>query len=312
MNQPSAESLRNRLTTLLGFGVPTAPAIDVLDCRLRDGYSQQLVSYLSPDGEEVRAFLLMPSGDGPFPAVVAYHQHRNEWHLGKSEVAGLVGAPLQAFGPALARRGLVVLAPDAICFEDRRRSGAGTDPRGEEDRRQHYNEMSDRLLRGGTLMSTVVNDAAAALSVLLAMDHIQAERVGVLGHSYGGSTALLHAGLDTRVRFACASGAACTYRRRLADGTAIDFSQLIPGILALGDLDDIVRLIAPRPLLLISATEDRYSRDADEIAQAAATEYASLAAGEALRHERFDGGHDLTTKQFQLVVDWTASQVASA
>lgn len=43
------------------------------------------------------------------PAVLINHQHNGERHLGKSEVCGLAGNPLQAFGPELARHGFVVL-----------------------------------------------------------------------------------------------------------------------------------------------------------------------------------------------------------
>ena len=76
---------------------------------------------------------------------MVFHQHNGAFHLGKSEVAGLVGDPFQAFGPALARRGIAVLAPDAVSFEDRRASGSGTDPH-ERDWLQHYNAMAYRLI----------------------------------------------------------------------------------------------------------------------------------------------------------------------
>ncbi len=45
--------------------------------------------------------------------------------LGKSEVCGLAGNPLQAFGVALVKKGFVVLAPDSICFEDRKEKCKG-------------------------------------------------------------------------------------------------------------------------------------------------------------------------------------------
>jgi hypothetical protein len=93
-----------------------------------DGYLELRVCYAGVE-EEIPALLLVPDGAGPFAAVLAHHQHNSEWHLGKSEVAGLAGDPLQAFGPALARAGLVVLAPDAVGFEDRRYSGTGIDAR---------------------------------------------------------------------------------------------------------------------------------------------------------------------------------------
>jgi hypothetical protein len=60
-----------------------------------------------------------------------------------------------------------------------------------------------------------------------------------------------------------------------------------------------VRKIAPRPLLLVSAPEDPYSADADEIA--AASDHP------ALDHARFPGGHPLTAERFELIVRWLAS-----
>jgi dienelactone hydrolase len=239
--------------------------------------------------------------------VVAFHQHHSEWHLGKSEVAGRAGDPLQAFGPALARRGVVVLAPDAVGFEDRRASGPGVEPRGGDGPR-HHNEMAYRLLRGGLLATTVLRDAAAAVSVLAADPRVVSGAVGALGHSYGGNTTLFLAALDERVAFAAASGAACTYRRRMADGIGIELASIVPGILDVADLDDLAGLIAPRPLLLVSAPDDPYSADADVIAAAIAPRFPPRA----LRHERFEGGHALTPERFALIVDWVVERSAAA
>jgi dienelactone hydrolase len=276
------------LAELVRFSTPPAPELETLERLRRDGYEQRLVRYAGVDGDEVRAYLLVPDGDAPFGAALVHHQHNSEYHLGKSEVAGLAGDPLQAFGPGLARRGLVVLAPDSIGFEDRGSDG----PR-------HFNEMAYRLVRGRLLMTTVLGDASLALAALLARDDVDAARVGAVGHSYGGSTTLFQAALDERVRFACASGAACTYRRRMADATGLELAQVVPGILEVADIDDVVRMIGPRPLLLVSAPEDPYSADADEIAASAAYP--------ALEHGRFAGGHPLTRERFDLIVEWTVS-----
>lgn len=202
--------------------------------------------YRSPTGEDIPALLLLPGGAGPFPAVVAHHQHNSEWQIGKSEVAGLVGDPHQALGPVLARRGVAVLAPDAVCFEDRRRASFGAPP-SDGGWLQHYNEMAYGLLDGRLLMSTILADAALAVSVLAALPAVDQDRVGVIGHSLGGYTSLFHAAVDERVRFACASGAACTYRARIASGTAIEMAQVIPGIRGVADIDDIAGLDCATP-----------------------------------------------------------------
>src|SRR4051794_24106477 len=113
---------RNDILDLLRVDVPVpAPEIEFLDATDCDGFVRWGVRYFAASGELVPAFLLLPSsGEPPYPAVVVHHQHAGQRHLGKSEVCGLAGDPLQAFGPALARRGVVVLAPDSICFESRR------------------------------------------------------------------------------------------------------------------------------------------------------------------------------------------------
>lgn len=116
---------RGEVAAFLGFAIPPAPVVEWLERAIEPGYTRTLLTYLSGDGDTIPAYLLVPERDGPFPAVLVHHQHNSEYHLGKSEPAGVAGDALQAFGSALASRGVVVLAPDSICFEDRRRQQSG-------------------------------------------------------------------------------------------------------------------------------------------------------------------------------------------
>ena len=113
-------SVINRMSEIIGLA-PIADKIEficdsVVDC---DAYTRSKIEYLV-NGRNIPAFLLIPKGEGPFPAVLVNHQHHSQRNWGKSEVCGLVGDPLQDFGSKLARAGFVVIAPDAICFEERR------------------------------------------------------------------------------------------------------------------------------------------------------------------------------------------------
>lgn len=302
-----SSQLRTDLAQLVAFEQRDS-VFEVLSERHLDGYVELRVRYAGVE-EEIPALLLVPDGAGPFPAVLAHHQHNGEWNLGKSEVAGLAGAPLQAFGPPLARAGLVVLAPDAVGFEDRRHGVSGIDV-GEDDRLHYFNEMTYRLVRGRLLASTVLGDAACGLSALLADERVDGSRLGALGHSYGGNVTTLLAALDERVRFACASGSVCSYERRMLDRTGIELSQAIPGILELSDIDGLLGLIAPRPLLLLSATEDRYSADAPEVVRGAVGAWEAHGARERLEHIRYEGGHALTPERFEAIIDWVTAQAA--
>ena len=127
------EALRGELAEFLGFGLPPAPPVRSIESSDEPGYARTRLTYPGGDGEAIPAYLLVPPGDGPFGGVLVHHQHNSEYHLGKSEPAGLAGDALQAFGPALASRGVVVLAPDSICFEDRRRQRSGREPNGVSD-----------------------------------------------------------------------------------------------------------------------------------------------------------------------------------
>jgi hypothetical protein len=120
---------RHELQEFLRFHPVEKPvAVDVHHEIQQPGYRRLSITYPAHEGDLIYAFLLIPDGSGPFPGLLVHHQHNSERHLGKGEVCGLAGDPLQAFGAELARRGFVVLAPDSICFEDRRRDNSGTAP----------------------------------------------------------------------------------------------------------------------------------------------------------------------------------------
>jgi dienelactone hydrolase len=270
------------------------------------GYRRLRIHYNSQEGDPIPAFLLLPEGNGPFPGVLVHHQHHGQRHFGKSEVCGLVGDPLQAFGPVLARQGIVVLAPDSICFEDRRSNRTGTEP-DEADAEQHYNEMCYRLLRGDTLMRKVLSDSAQGISLLCEHVQVDPEKIGVLGHSYGGNTVLFHGALDERIQFACSSGAACTYRYKIAHQIGIEMAEVIPEFAARFDIPDLVACFGRRPLMLVSATADPASKDADEIVSAAQKIWSTLGMTGRIEHKRYDGGHAITQERFDLIVNWLVS-----
>jgi dienelactone hydrolase len=300
------DELRGEIAAFLRYQVSVGESkpFGVLSSARGDRYERELITYKAPDGDDIPAFLFVPDGSGPFPGVVVHHQHNGERHLGKSEVAGLAGDPLQAFGPVLASQGFVVLAPDSICFEDRRRNLKGTIADDEGDFVQHYDEMCYRLLKGDLLMRKVLSDAAAGVSLLASHPLVDAIRIGVLGHSYGGNTALFEAALDERLAFAVSSGAVCSYRDKMEHGTGIEMAEVIPGFVERFDIDDVLACVAPRPMLVASADADKYSRDADVMVARATAAWGQGGSSPALEHARFSGKHPLTPERFERIVDW--------
>ncbi|NUS72292.1 MAG: hypothetical protein HOQ05_02690 [Corynebacteriales bacterium] len=267
-------------------------------------YRRELITFDSGEGDRIPAYLFRPNvDDESCPAIVLQHQHNGERHLGKSETAGLLGDEQNAFGPRLAREGFVVLCPDSICFEDRRRQTSGSEPHAD-DWLQHYNELVYRLVTGDTLMRKVLSDACAAVTLLDRLDHVDSTRIGTFGHSYGGNTVLFHSAIDQRIAFAASSGAACTYATKMAQETGIEMAEVIPGFASEFDIGDLVRATAPRPMLIVSATGDDTSADAPAIVDAARATYEAQNAGENLTHLRYDGAHALTQERVEAITNW--------
>ncbi|MBJ6982666.1 prolyl oligopeptidase family serine peptidase [Luteimonas sp. MC1572] len=295
------DDLTTMLRQRLGLADPVPVEFQRGDATEADGFTRERIEYRGLEGDPIPAFLFTPNGRGTLGGVVVFHQHNGEFHFGKSEVAGDVGDAFQAFGPALARRGVAVLAPDAITFEDRRGAVHGVEP-DYYDWLQHYSAMSYRLLDGDLLMRKCLDDAQRALSVLLQAADVDERRVGVAGHSYGGYTALYHAAVDSRCRFACISGAVCSFETRRRENTGITLFEAVPGLARQLETHDLLSAIGPRSTLVVSGTGDKYSRDADQVV--------AKVTGDFITELRVDSGHALDQERFDAIVEWIFERVS--
>jgi hypothetical protein len=170
--------------------------------------------------------------------------------------------------------------------------------------------MAYRLVQGDLLIRKMLADSMAAISV---MQSISAERqVGAVGHSLGGMLALFLAALDMRIAFTWSSGAVGSYQHKLAHGTPLEMSLIIPGFAKQFDIDDLVRCIAPRRLFVVSSPDDPFSTDADEIVRRAGATFEEMSCRDRLEHMRGRGGHELDKNRFDSIVSWIVAQCQNA
>ena len=78
----------------------------------------------------------------------------------------------------------------------------------------------------------------------------------VLGHSAGGTVALFGAAVDERIQGCVASGCIGFIRETLLKRRNESGQNTVPGILNWLELDDVVSLVAPRPLLAVTGLQD--------------------------------------------------------
>lgn len=268
------DSLRGDIRWLLGIRPPGVPAEVPFSARLDrnrtypDDYLSEVIGQVSfkensgvtvmrfgpyqPLGDDLWGAMFLPEGavkggavSGKLPLVIYLH--------GYSFATGFH----RRSAPVIARfvkAGYAVLAFDMMGF--------GT--RGQEalhfyDRYPHWSEM-------GKMVSDTRSVIADAYD---RMPFVDTSRIFLVGYSLGGTVVLLTAALDQRVKGVAAACAFSSWRSDTTGTEGIrrfyDIEGLLPRLgLFSGDksripvdFDGILSCIAPRPLLLITPTQDR-------------------------------------------------------
>jgi len=282
-----------------------------------DGYTGYVISYDLEQNERTRSILLVPDNiPGKLPAVLAIHQHNGEYHLGKAEptawdINGGIGEldPMYAYGRDLVKRGYVVLCPDLLCFEERRDSFF--DDKKDAGASYEIFEFTKRVQLGSSLLAKYLHDMSVAVDVLCMQDCVDQSRLGVIGHSLGGQTAMYTAWYERRIKVGVSSCGFSTVSSIIRDKINHNKAMYIPGFLSYADTYDIVCDIAPRAFAFTAGVTD-YIFPIDgvrEIAARAGERYAELGIPDKLLTHIFDGGHCFDEKAKEKVYGFIAREL---
>ena len=258
---------------------------------------REKVSYAVERGERVHAYLFLPERPGPHPAVLCVHQHHRQFHLGKSEPAGLAGDPEQFYARELAARGYVTLVPDAIGFEERQHPIL----HGQDYERFEANK---RLAEGSCLQAKMLWDLMRALDYLIGRNEVDPRRIGCLGHSLGGQETLFLCAMDRRVSVGVSSCGFSSYRALFDGAINHNFAAYVPGLLRYGDLDRVLGLVAPRPFLALAGKDDPIFPLVGVHATVRAARRAYAEAAHRLRLRVFPGGHGFSAPMREAAYAW--------
>lgn len=128
-----------------------------------------------------------------------------------------------------------------------------------------------------SIMGNMIEDTRAAIDALSAMEEIDSSQIYLVGYALGGKVGLLTAAFDDRIK-GLASVCGFDPLRLESPDKGIEgirhYSHLHGLLPRLGffvgyadrvpfDFDEVLALIAPKPVLLVAPTLDRYARLAD-------------------------------------------------
>ena len=302
---------------------PPAPAhgfeAKVLYEEQRDGYKARKIEIRLSRYYTVPAYVLIPNGKGPFPAVNALHDHGAHLFIGKEKMIRplacedstvikdadewLKGYEGQYFGDYLAKNGYVVFSADAPMWGERgQKEGA---------RRDRYDMIAGNMMMYGIDLSAwMTYDDIAGTEYLAQMPEVDARRIGCTGWSMGAYRAWMLAALSDRIKVGTAICWMVTtdeqmsfkYSRTENGG----FANCFPGLRRWLDYPHIASIACPKPMLFINGSQDKLFPVAgvEKAFQTMHDTWKSQKADDKLETELWDMPHSCNKKVQQHVLDF--------
>ena len=271
-------------------------------------YTLEKYSFEICDNLKSLVYVLTPkNADKPTPGVVALCGHGygvrqilNISKKGNKKHIRYIDNYQKNFAVELAKKGCTVIAPELFGFGEARLKKDLIKP--------FYisscDELSHHLLPYGlTTASLRVYQAIRCVDVLMDNANVDKDRIGCMGISGGGLTALYASVLDERIKRIVISGYVNSFRDSIMSMWHCP-DNYIPDIMRAGEIYDFASSLAPRELLIESGTKDRIfpikaSLEAHEKIKSV---YAKMNASDKLIIDVFDGKHSVSgAKSFEFL-----------
>lgn len=274
-------------------------------------YIRRKVSIQVQPGDRMPAYILIPKHrSGPVPAVICFYGTTSG--AGKERTVGLSGSKLgtaavrnDSFALDVVEAGMVAFAADYL--RDGERISLGRAPY---DSTEFYEKFPNWSIHGKDVW-----DNMRAIDYLETLDFVDASKIGMMGHSYGGHSTIFAAALEPRIKVAVSNGPVSSFRHHglhWAVEKGARSSQSLPGMRPYV-LDptlpipvtfyEFTALIAPRPLLVGQAAGERRPREEENYAAVKHT-YEALGHPGSLRYHWYAGDHDFPAAARRAAMEW--------
>ncbi len=244
----------------------------------KDGYTFFTISYNVDEGERVSAYLLVPDHEKgkKLPLVCCLHPTTR---IGKDMLVNRHDAPPvnaaesrkwenRAYANELVKRGFVCFVPDRGGYGERSPLPDEKDPF--RTMAAYQKELKARHPDWEYVRGKVPADLSRGLDALLALDWIDADNVGAIGHSLGGWDTLHFWGTDPRVKAGVINSGGNyridpalwtdpSWRAKFAAGDMQGMESI------LRSAQGYIMLGAPRPLLFMRGAAEGKGDTADSL-----------------------------------------------
>jgi regulator of RNase E activity RraA/dienelactone hydrolase len=253
-----------------------------------DGYTIEKVLLETRPGYWLGGNLYRPAKPGKYPAVASPHGH---WQYGRIEHQVLGSIP--ARGISLARQGYVVMTYDMVGYNDTVQTP------------HSFGGKKEELWGFGPLGLQLWN-SIRVVDFLETLPDVDKTRIGATGASGGGTQTFLLAAVDERVKFASPVNMISGI---MQGGSACENA---PGLRVGAFNVEIGAMMAPRPMLMVSATGDWTRNTLEEEHPAIKRIYDLYAKGDEVEAVRIDAPHNYNKDSREAVYRFFAKKVLGA
>ncbi len=287
-----AEHLRQQILTSAGLSpMPPRTAIkaQVFDRIDRGDYTIEKVFFESLPGFYVTGNLYRPKNVRTrVPAVLCPHGH---WTYGRLENTSTASIPIRAAN--FARLGMVAFTYDMVGYDDSvaiSHKFAGG----------HREGFDAAALWSVNLLGLQLWNSIRSLDFLLTLPEVDSERIGSTGASGGATQTFLHAAIDDRVKVA----APVNMISSIMQGGSL--CENAPNLRIDTNNMELGALMAPRPMLMVSATGDWTRNTLTVEYPAVRSIYRLLDADEDLHAIQLNAPHNYNQESREAVYGWFA------
>ncbi len=268
-----AAHIRERVLVSLGlFPLPEKTPLnaEVFGRIERDDYSIEKIHFESYPGFLCTGNLYRPLNDGPNPGVLCPHGHWGEGRLGhEAEINNSVLARMIG----LARMGYVAFSWDMIGYNDSLQF-------------PHTDDYHLPELWGINSMGLHLWNSIRAVDFIQSLPDVDPDNIGCTGASGGGTQTFMLTAVDERIKV---SAPVNMISNHMQGGCLCENA---PGLRRDIINTEIGSLMAPRPMILVSATGDWTKNTPEEEYQDVRNAYKLYDADDKLECVRFDAPHN--------------------
>lgn len=296
-------ALRNKFREISGMSrMETCELLpQILEKTKMEGYTREKIIIQTEPDVWMPVYVLIPESPGG-KCVIAAHGHASG---GKYCVAGCYDIPAvkeqveklnYAYGVDFVKRGFIVFCPDARGFGERR-EWTLQNATGKEALDSTCNQLNRMAIcLGLSLGGMWAWDLERLVDYIETRSDCDMNRLGCVGLSGGGYQTLMLTALDDRIKCAVSSGYFYGIRDALLKLSNNCDCNYIPNLWRILDMGDLGALIAPRPLLIETGTEDdlngeRGIANVSEQLDITRAAYRLFDAEDMLEWFVFEGGH---------------------